>query len=165
MKKLVSLLLVFGPSCGCCWGGKETLHGILALRITVENLNKNAKRVGLKEAAIKKSVRRRLEKAGIRVTTGLVLPRDPQLYVNINSTATIDASGKRTGFTVCNIDCELKQLVTIDGVAKMQVAGTWSLGALALAPDKQIAGVVEDNLAGIVDAFLKDWSAENPKKK
>ena len=165
MKRLVALLLVLGLSGGWCRGGKETLHGVKALRISVEELNKDAKRVGLEKAAIKTFVKLRLEKGGMRVTEGFVLPRDPQLYVNINCTATINADGKPTGLTVCNIDCELKQLATIDGVAGLQLAETWSLGALVLAPDKKIAGVIHDNIANMVDAFLKDWSSENPKKK
>ncbi|NQT93731.1 MAG: hypothetical protein HQ559_13305 [Lentisphaerae bacterium] len=162
MKRLVSLLLVLGLSGGWCWGGKETLHGIRALRITVEELNKDAKRVGLKKATMKTFIKLRLEKAGMRVTDGFVLPRDPQLYVSINCTATTNADGKSTGFTVCSIDCELKQLVTIEGVAEMHVAVTWNLGALVLAPDEEMAKVIQDNLANIVDAFLKDWVAENP---
>jgi hypothetical protein len=134
----------------------DTLKGINALFVIVENLSSGATELGLTKEVLQTDVELKLRLAGISVVTqeaGVKLPGTPYLWVQVTVTE---------GAHAANIAVAVRQDVRLernDGLAFG--ASTWDVNLTVASPTAQ---GIRDYNKDIVDQFLNAWLSVNPKK-
>jgi hypothetical protein len=128
---------------------RQTLAGITAVKVVIEDLPPDALNLGLIRESIQTDVELKLRLAGMRIVTF----GSTYLYVNVNLSLDARAS---------SVHVELNQMVTLlrDPTVMIQEP-TWSVGSVTSNADAQF---IRDTLKGHVDAFLNAWHSVNPKR-
>jgi len=170
MRRLVSLLLVFGVSAGICWAGPcrgiSTLRGIQSVRVTVEPLDGDAAALNIKESAIKTFVKQRLKrKAGLTVVDEpRMADRGSFLYVNIVAVP-LPKDDRSTAHPLVEIELSFVQLVQIPEIETTTLAHTWVDNSwLQIVHDDKAHQSSMDHLEEMVDEFIIDYLSVNPPK-
>lgn len=138
---------------------QKALVGLKGVRVDVEDMDAQVERLGLTKDQIKTDVELKLRKAGIRVLTDnevFATPGMPSLYVNINTLISPELP-----FIVCSISAELIEVVKL--ARGFEVTGTiWDIGSVGRVGTGNIRKLRE-YLGDIVDKFINDYLAANPK--
>jgi hypothetical protein len=156
---LVALLLLPGVS-HALTDAQEALVGLKGVYVSIEKMAPQAESLGLTQDQIKTDVELRLRKAGVLVLTieetGMV-PGYPTFYVNIGTTIAQNRS-----FVPYSVILKLIERVTLARGFKAfgAIWDTGRVGAIDLSHITQIRGSVDD----LVDIFINDYLAANPKK-
>lgn len=123
----------------------------------VESLPDGAKKLDLSEQTIQTDVELKLRLAGltvIRIEESDKVAGSPYIYVNVNLTDDADAA---------SVMVDLNQDATLSRNSESVIgATTWQHGSLISHPTREgIRGKIKD----LVDEFLNDWLAVNPKPR
>jgi hypothetical protein len=165
VSKTVVALLVFlllpGVSHAAEYQKREALVGLKGMSVVVERIRPRDVHLGLTSAQIKTDVEVRLRKAGVKVLTEkewLETSGKPFLYVNID--ASKNPNNPSTVFFTIRV--ELTELVTIDRGLRVGAA-IWETGIKGVAGIQDIRKI-RDCLGDLVDIFINDYLAANPKR-
>jgi SPOR domain len=127
---------------------RATLKGITSVFVVVENLDDDAKKIGLTEESIKTDVELKLLMAGMNfATNGFTVPGNTHLHVNVGVLPPQAAS----------IQVELLLRRNSEPVFG---ATNWSLHGEITNPTLQ---GIRDFIKQLVDQFLNAWLSVNPK--
>jgi hypothetical protein len=133
----------------------DTLEGINAVSVVIEDLNDAAKTMGLTADAIRSDVELKLQVAGLHVVTASDVPGlagAPHLYVNL--TSAVEAT---------YVHVEFRQNAILERNNRTAYAvTTWQTGSLQVRPTLQS---LRDAIKGRVDEFLHDWRSVNPENQ
>jgi hypothetical protein len=159
---LTAALLLTATPCRADDGemSRRSLRGLSGVGVLIEDLDDDAKRVGLSTDQIQTDVELKLRLAGIKVLTKeerYLTPGHPYLYVNLYLMPGV-------GLYPVNIVVELNQnaLLTRDSASPITVV-TWSTNSLGTAP-RDTASTVRRYLSNDLDRFLNAYLSVNPKK-
>ena len=139
-------------------GGVKSLRGLRGVGVLIEDLQPNAKKVGLTESQLKIDVEVELRKAGIPVLTDdkrWDTPGMPKLYVNINS---VDRSGLvgASELYAYGIKVALQQMVDLRRNRSMTgTATTWETGT--------VGSVGKNNFKKVVGEAVRDLIFYGPE--
>ena len=161
----VAILLTLGggAASGASQYHRESLRGLGGVAPRVERIAPDAQQQGLDEMGIYADVEQRLSKAGIRVLTAGQLsqePGSPVLYVRVNAKQSYDAPVYAVNVTVALLQ---DAVAGRDPSLKLREVKTWDAGYMRTYTSANLAqarSVVSD----LVDEFIRDWTAANPKK-
>jgi hypothetical protein len=134
----------------------ETLKGINAAYVSVQDLSDGTKVLGLARETILTDIELKLRLAGMRVVTedeaANDVPGSPCVFVR-----TFLASAN-----VSFVDIKLMQSGWLDRNAESVFSPTWQKFVLAVG-GKIGAQDIRDQIKDIVDMFLNDWLSVNPR--
>jgi hypothetical protein len=159
----ILLLLGGGTAPGASQYHRESLRGLAGVAPRVERIDQDAQLYGLDEMSIYADVEQRLSKAGIKVLTAGQLSQEagaPVLYIRVNAKLSFDAPVYAVHVTVSL----LQDAVAVrDSNLKLREVKTWDAGYMRTYDPASLAkarSVVSD----LVDEFIREWIAANPKK-
>jgi len=138
-----------------------TLRDLNAVGVLVELLPPNLEKEGVTWEQVRRDVESRLRGAGIKLLTlqeTTRTPGHPYVYVEV--------TGKKSPskFHAVQIRVSLKQGVLLKRVASVEaIAETWSESLLAATEVASVRKVVQEGLKDLVDRFIRDYRAVNPK--
>jgi hypothetical protein len=129
---------------------RQTLVGITAVKVLVEQLPPGAAKLGLTAGSIQTDVELKLRLAGMRTMASSAT----YLYVNVNVIGSSRAA---------NILVELRQNARLENYPTILAIGatTWRSGSLGENPNAQ---GIRNTIKDLVDQFLNDWLSVNPKR-
>jgi hypothetical protein len=138
---------------------QATLKGIPAIRVIVEVLNPQAVRDGLRQDQLQHDVERRLQEAGIRITSSPEEVDWSYLYLFVNTVK------HPSGLYAFNICLEFKQVVMLERNPHVRLfSTTWSaddkLGFVGAYKLREVRGAVVDKMDKFINAYLR----QNPKQ-
>jgi hypothetical protein len=142
---------------------RNSLKGILGLRVLVEHLPADIEQHGLTTDAIKTDVELRLRRSGIQVFSAY--PDDPSpakavVYVNV---AIKQESGTLKGLYAASITVELQQWLRSQ-VSGLETPGaTWERGSVLTIGQNNLRQL-RDSVNDKVDELINDYLAANPKR-
>lgn len=141
--------------------GRQSLLGLKGVYLLIENTNPSAIRDGLTTNQIKNDVEAKLQKAGIKRLAKkdtIQMPGSPCLIVKIYAF--------KQGLDTCLflVLVELLQDVVLERDASIEVvdAITWRAGEMGIVRWDDLRKV-RDSLGDMVDMFIEDYLAMNPK--
>jgi hypothetical protein len=152
---LVVLLICAGNSAAQLSLGKESLKGLGAVRVVVEDFNGPLIEVGLNKDQIQQDVELRLRKSGIKVTS-----QDASVpYIDVLIGG---AKVPRTSAMVYAMTLDLYQPVLLqrDPSTKLY-ASTWS-SSLAVAAFANVT-LLRNYVGDLVDSFINDYLSQNQR--
>jgi hypothetical protein len=159
----VLVLLTGGLAWGAPENERESLRGLTAVSVRIETLSDSARRNGLDEQAIRTDVEQKLRQAGIQVlTSGQITaePGSPVLYIHINARALWG----NPNYAVNTIVALLQGVVAVrNDSLRLREVKTWDVGYLTNLSRANLPQV-RNTVSDLVDEFIKDWQAVNPKK-
>jgi len=138
-----------------------TLRGLDAVGVLVELLPPNLETGGVTWEQVRGEVESQLRGAGIKLLTlqeTTRTPGHPYVYVEV--------SGKKSPsqFQAVQIRISLKQSVLLKRTASIEaIAETWSESLLVATEVASVKKVVRERLKDLVDRFIRDYRAVNPK--
>jgi hypothetical protein len=171
-KKYWMLAAVVGVFALQLWAGihigklqprQRSLAGISVMGVVVQDLTKDAIEAGLIKEQIRTDVELKLRREGIRIVSEeeqLKVPGSPCINVQINC-----LRHKTLPILVFDINVTL-----IQGVFLMRnqeitaIGGTWFRDLLGCVGDSLFVSTVRQGVDDLVDIFLNDYLAANPKK-
>ncbi len=126
----------------------------------VESVASDAERDGLTRSQLQTDVEVRLRKAGIRVLTEgerQDMPGGPYLYVSVNTLKRED------GIYVVSIFVDLRQKVFLARKPSFSMyKATWDMSSIGAVGAARLR-TVRTGVADIVDTFISDYLAVNPR--
>jgi len=145
---------------------REPLKGIQGIYLLIESLDPDAKELGITNESLKTKIELKLRLAGIRVhskeealkSLGII----PLLYVHLHITSVASST---TNIYAVYISIELQENATIKRNNQFGLASVWQQDALAVSNTKE--GTLRERnefLNMMIDTFLNDYLAVNPKK-
>jgi hypothetical protein len=159
----LGILLLWGTASGASQYHRESLRGLGGVAPRVERIAPDAQQYGLDEMSIYTDVEQRLGKAGIKALTAGQLsqePGSPVLYIRVNAKQSYDAPVYAVNVTVAL----LQDAVTArDSNLKLREVKTWDAGYMRTY-DPASLGQARSVVSDLVDEFIRDWMAVNPKK-
>ncbi|MGB2809403.1 MAG: hypothetical protein WBC22_16800 [Sedimentisphaerales bacterium] len=172
-KKYWFLAVVIGVFALQLWAGfdikkltlkQQSLVGIDAMYVSVDELPKNAKEAGLTKRQIQTDIELKLRREGIKVVTSqeewLKLSGSPYLFVTIQSLKLEELPVFAYSITV-----ELKQGVFLMRNRNISnLATTWNEHRVGCAGEKVFVSSTRRYVSDFVDIFLNDYLAANPKE-
>ena len=146
------------------WGGDElgrpSLRGLREIFVVTENLSDEAVKDGLSKDQIQTDVGLKLRMAGIKVISkeeSSLTSGYPFLFVTVN------AMRHRSGLFAIGIRVSLEQDVYLVRNPKVSLStSTWSVEGVYIVGETNIMQVRE-KIKDLVDDFINDYLAENPK--
>ena len=138
-----------------------TLRDLNAVGVLVELLPPNLEKEGVTWEQVRRDVESQLRGAGIKLLTlqeTTRTPGHPYVYVEV--------TGKKSPskFHAVQIRVSLKQGVLLKRVASVEaIAETWSESLLVATEVASVKKVVRERLKDLVDRFIRDYRAVNPK--
>ena len=138
-----------------------SLAGLRGISVLVEYLTPEAEQAGLTRSAIQADAELKLRMAGIRVIDEdeAVSPRGPHIYIRVNC---MKVEGKE--FLACSTAVALNQNVRLARDPSVVIAAaTWEKDAIGVAGSSQISDGVRGLLKDLVEEFITDYLAMNPK--
>jgi hypothetical protein len=139
---------------------QKALVGLEGVQVVVEGPGPEAERLGLSKNQIKTDVERRLRKAGVRVLTNQLeqeeTPGTPHLYVKIS------ANINKIGVFAYSINVDLVKIVT-RFTGETAFATVWEKGEAGSVGLNNI-NQIQPRISSLVDSFINDYLAANPKK-
>ena len=155
-------LFVGGTCLGAPENERESLRGLTGVSVRIERLSDSARRGGLDEQAIRTDVEQKLRQAGIQVlTAGQITaePGSPVLYIHINARAPWGS----TNYAVNTIVALLQGAVASrNDSLRLREVKTWDVGYLTTVSRANLPQV-RKTVSDLVDEFIGDWRAANPK--
>lgn len=155
---LVALILLLPSASQALTFQQNVLVGLEGVNVVVSPLDSTVRHLGLTESQIQTDVELRLQKAGVRVLTvkeQVETPGGPFLYVTV--TANI-----WRGCRAYTVLVELYETVTL--VRGFQTAGViWKKGVIRTSTKIPKERSIRDTLSDVVDVFINDYLAANPK--
>jgi len=155
-------LIIFGYS--EAWGSESkrpTLLGLRGVYVLIENLKPNLEKDGLTREQLLTDVELKLRKAGIRVLTeeeSYNTPGLPCLYARINA-----IKGNSTFYCV-NIHVSLSQETRLERNPTIKILSfTWDHSSIGGCDESIIKDYVRKGLGDLIDKFINDYLAVNPK--
>lgn len=131
------------------------VKGLKSLGVLIEALPDGAKALGLTEDMLQTDVELKLRLAGLRVLPmkqAEAVPGSPHIYVAVNLT---DDS------VAASIDVAIHENATLERNGHFAIAvDTWTKGITVEHPT---ADGLRERVKDLIDAFLDDWLAANPK--
>jgi len=141
---------------------RATLKGLTGVGVLVEKLPAELEKEGLHRDQIQKDVEAKLKKAGIKVYSReecSKIPGEPYLYINLN----VNVAKTESDIYPYTIDIMLIQKVSlIRDPHRVAYAVTWSTGGVG-SVTKSIVSQLRENVAEVVEIFIRRFLAENPK--
>ena len=142
---------------------RATLAGLTGVGVVVEAMDPDAEKDGLTTSTLRTEVELKLRQAAIRVLTEAeraVAPGSPFLYLRV---ATMKSDG--VGLYAVDIDLELTQEVRLTrNPAIISLATTWSAPGWVVIIGSRNLSKVRETVRDVVDQFLNDYLAANPKR-
>ncbi len=140
---------------------RQILAGISGIQVLVdEKIGPEAERAGLTWEALQKDVELRLRQAGVRVMTmkeSLFVPGIPFLYLNVT---TREDPGL---YTFC-LKLELMERIRVDRIPSVDLYGrTWKGQGRLVTVGADNLRHVRENVRDMVDAFISEYLAANPR--
>ena len=136
---------------------RVSLTGLTTISVVVEELSAVAQKNGLSTATVETEVQRRLQQAGISVTSDA----DAYLYVHV----TVADAGSSLPLPYV-IDVALMQEVTLPRGLKTRTplqSQTWWVNSLGLTGPDRLRTAVSDKVNEFVDQFIRAYRSVNPK--
>jgi hypothetical protein len=132
---------------------RDTLRGIRAIKVVVENLKPDVERDGLNASTLQTDVELKLRQAGIRVEETTAY-----LYVRVTTL-------KREAMYAYSMTANLSQhVVLVRDPAISANAVTWNaLGGIGMVGSARLS-VIRDYVRDVVDEFVNAYLAANPKR-
>ncbi|HYX72401.1 MAG TPA: hypothetical protein VE732_06495 [Nitrososphaera sp.] len=151
--KYFLLIMLFLIAVPCFAQSRNSLKGIKSMGVLIENLETDAKELGLSPEQLQTDVEVRLRKAGIAIAS---MNTDPgYLYIQISVLRTT------CGAMFC-ISVEFNQNVTIMATRqKAYDVTTWDSGGLGNAV--RDPRFIRDALGDHIERFINDYLTVNPK--
>lgn len=139
---------------------RASLKGLAGVHVLVERIPADMEAAGLTEELVRSEVEGRLKKAGLKLLSRkdfIGQPGAPRLYIQLNSAKYKGRflwSSEKIAFS---IRLDLGQLVKLSRNPEIEVhATTWQTSLVGYADDKKLQ-TVRDDLAAMVDRFIKAW--------
>jgi len=142
---------------------REPLKGIEGVYVLIESLFPVTKELGITEESLKTKVELKLRLAGIKISSReeLVLNFYPVLYVDLS---TVRWAVGDISLYAFNIDITLRETAYIKRNNKSILAATWKSGGIGIHGKQEILEQINNMLQVILNRFLNDYLAVNPKK-
>jgi hypothetical protein len=140
---------------------KDSMRGLSGLQVVVEDIDSDAAQNGLRRSDVQTDVELKLRLAGITVLTeeqNLASAASPFIHVVITTLK----SQNRPGLYSYDVSVQLKQWVTLAN-GSHTYAGTWGDGSIGIVGTDKLR-TIRDSVKDVVDAFINDWLAVNPKR-
>ena len=131
----------------------SNLQGITGVRVVIEDISPDAERAGLKKAQVQSDVEAWLRKKGVTVDSRAA----EQFYVDVDT-------GNAAGGYAYGIDVGFRQPATLQRTGKTVLADTWSDGTVGSSTPAKLAIAVRDQLRDLLDEFIVEYFAANPKR-
>lgn len=158
--QVMAMAFLLFPAISCALEIQQmALRGLKGVSVLVEHIKPEAERLGITQDQIKTDVELRLRKAGIRVlaqTEKDKTPGMPYLYVNVTALISSEA-----GLCVYGIEVHLKEIVTLARGLKAS-GSVWDTGKIGSVGTQNIRKI-RDGVGDLVDKFINDYLAANPK--
>jgi len=144
---------------------REPLKGIKGVYVLIESLPPDAKELGITKESMKTKTELNLRLAGIRVYSREDWRKNPgaisTLYVNLNTVG----FGTVKGAYAYNISFSLRDVAYITRSSRPDLVTTWSGSRLGVYNNK-LDGLeaINKSFKVVIDIFLNDYLAVNPKK-
>ena len=139
---------------------RDILAGLQGVSVLVEPFRPKAQKYGFNKEKFKTDVELRLRQYGIKVVPTLSSKHPAVLYVYINPL--IDETTRNVAI---RIDIKLFEAVTLlRNKSVVTSAATWSADSIGLDSLPVVNGVRE-KVKDLVDAFINDYLAANPKEQ
>jgi hypothetical protein len=140
---------------------KGTLKDLKGVYVLIESLTPQANQKGLTEQQLQTDVELKLRQNGIKVLTreeSFSAPGSPYLYLNVNVVISDRV------LSPYNISLQLKQNVILsrDNICCKGI--TWEKGGTGIAGEAALVESVRGLVKDVVDMFINDYLAVNPKK-
>ena len=138
---------------------EKSLRGLKGVFVTIQGLKEYMEKDGLTKLQVKTDVELRLRKAGIKVLTEEELPVPKEyavLFVDINSFKMSD------GYA---FNCSLEVLQAAKLLRDPEITGpfmTWTSFHTGYVPKDNLR-FIREGLSDLVDEFINDYLAVNPK--
>jgi len=160
---LVIGLAIFGYT--EVWGKSKlqrtTLRGLKGVYVLIEELNPDLEKDGLTGEQLLTDAELKLRKVGIEVLTEeewLKTPDLPYLYVNINGDKV------KNTFYCLSIQVSLIQEIRLERNSFIKASSsTWQTSSVGGCNESVVISTVRDGLGDIINNFINDYLAENPK--
>jgi hypothetical protein len=156
---VVSLMLLAASVSSAQSFQRAGLQGVNAMKVVIEDLLPETADTGLTVEQLRADVELRLRKSGIRVVDESDAAA-PWLYLQLPA-----FKNKQFNFYAASVSLEFRRLGTF-GTGKEQVsvlASVWSNSMLTVQPSRDFRTTARDIVAQIVDMFINDYLAANPK--
>jgi len=143
-------------------GERESLAGLAGVHLVVEDMKPDVERYGLTRSALRRDVELRLRQTGIRVLSVIEwaeVPPTPSLTLRV--TALRNEAGSYAVSVALDLvqDVRLVRDPTITApTATWQATGTLATHGARMLPE------VREGVCDLVDQFLNDYMAANPKR-
>lgn len=147
---------------GTAWGARadieiDSLRGLGSVYLIVQSPNADLAAAGFDKDAIKASVQRKLEMAGIKVITNSSDLKDKDAILLIAIATVKDPTGR----FACSIDEQLIQVTALARDSKTLVpATTWTVGVVAMIDGKEVK-YLHERIEKLVDEFITDYRSVN----
>jgi len=144
--------------------GCDTLIGLDSIGVLIENLHPAALEAGLSPDQLQTDVELKLRLAGIKVLSKEEFRRlllAPYLYVQVTA-------GKSSNFSVyaVSVNVDFKQMVFLVRDPNVVTMGaTWRSGEVIIAGKDVITEGIRGCVRDLVDEFINDFLAANPKQQ
>jgi hypothetical protein len=154
---LAAVLVLVGM--GTAWPSdtkrdRETLKGLKAIAVVVEDLKPEAERDGITQSQLQTDVELRLRQLGVLVDTESL----EYLYVHVRAIKTTGVSGYAYSALA-----EVRQPVMVARTGQGVFAATWSQELLATTPLTRASQSVREDVRDLVDSFINAYLSVNPK--
>lgn len=166
MIKLMLLLFTAMTYAGMSWGAeeenpeRESLKGLTGVHVIVEDLDSDAKELGLTVAELLTKAELELRKANIRVMTKDENSKtDQRAYLYISIVTVVEE-----GLVTYNLSVKLSQRVELTNGYRM-LACTWSTTSVGTVGASRIKLINTDALPGKIEKFANDFLAVNLPKQ
>jgi hypothetical protein len=157
---LAGLLLIVTITEAHATQDRDKLKGLSGVLVVIEALNPDLERGGVAQAQLKTRVEVKLRQAGIRVLTPtefLTIPDSAYLYLNLTS---VQVTPDRPIYALF-LSLEVHEPVIIRRNKETSFgATTWNTGKLLVFSTTRS---IQDRLGDLVDEFINDYLAANPK--
>ena len=136
---------------------RNNLRGIQVIEVLIQPLQSNAAGAGLNQRQLQTDVELRLRKAGLRVKDASD-DLTPYLAVSVN---TVNGSGNLSNAFAVSTHVELKRAGKFG--TEFIFATIWSDAFVSIGGKNRVEEGVRQQLADLVDEFINDYLAVNPK--
>ncbi len=140
---------------------RKSLAGISILGVFVDSLSPDALTDGLTRDQLKTDVELKLSLAGIDLSTKFDASL-PYIYVQVAYFNRSDVEGRPIECTL-GVNISFIQTATLFWNQEFMPVVTWNHSAIASGPRGKGRGLVQEQISDIMDKFINDYIAVNPK--
>jgi hypothetical protein len=151
---IVLLLLLTMARSGSA-ADRDTLKGLRAVDVRIEDVAPEAERDGLATSQLRTDIESQLAQAGIQISEDAA----ESFYLNVNA----HRSAPNEMRYMYNIELRVSQPVLVIRTDAVELAGTWSRAILGTSMLAVLSDSVRGDVRQLVTTFLNDYLAVNPK--